>query len=134
MPVPNSFEYAIIRVVPRVERDEFINAGVLVFCLTHRFLEARIHLDVPRLLALCPTVEVDLVRSHLEAIPRVCAGGDEAGPIGRLPQKERWHWLVSPRSTLIQMSPVHAGLCATPAAAIDALLAKVVVVAPAAVS
>jgi Protein of unknown function (DUF3037) len=122
----NSFEYAPIRVVPRVERGECINVGVLLFCLSQRTLVARIELDVPRLLALWPHADVETIREHLEAIPRICAGGDAAGPIGRLPQKERWHWLVAPRSTLVQVGPVHAGLCETPAAALDKLLAQLV--------
>lgn len=122
----SSFEYAIIRVVPRVEREEFINAGALVYCLAQGSLDARIHLDVPRLLALWPQADVDLIRSHLDAFPRICAGGEGAGPIGRLSQKERWHWLVAPRSTLVQLSPVHAGLCESPSAVIEKLLDRVV--------
>lgn len=111
MPVPSSFDYAIVRVVPRVERGEFINAGVIVFCLEHKFLEARIRIDEPRLKALWPTLDLELVRRHLEAIPRVAAGDPSAGPIARLSLRERFHWLVSPRSTIIQVSPVHTGLC-----------------------
>jgi hypothetical protein len=129
--VPTSFEYAVVRVVPRVERDEFINAGVILYCLGERYLDARIHLDVKRLLALFPQADVELIRSHLDAIPLVCAGGPLAGPIGLLPQKERWHWLVATRSTLVQLSPVHAGLCTSPQAALEGLLQRVVVVAPA---
>lgn len=114
MPVPNSFDYAVVRVVPRVEREEFINAGVIVFCLEHRFLEARVQVDEARLKALWPEVDIDLVRKHLEAIPRICAGDTSAGPIAQLSQRERFHWLVSPRSTIIQVSPVHSGLCEAP--------------------
>ncbi len=121
-----SFEYAPIRVVPRVERGECINVGVLLFCLSRRVLEARVELDVPRLLALWPQADVELIREHLEAIPRICAGGDDAGPIGRLPQKERWHWLVAPRSTLVQVGPVHAGLCDAPSEALEKLVAQLV--------
>lgn len=111
MPVPSSFDYAIVRVVPRVERGEFINAGVIVFCLEHKFLEARVSVDEARLKALWPAIDLDLVRRHLEAIPRVAAGDPSAGPIAQLSQRERFHWLVSPRSTIIQVSPVHTGLC-----------------------
>lgn len=114
MPVPNSFDYAVVRVVPRVERGEFINAGVIVFCLEHRFLEARIQVDEARLKALWPEIDIELVRKHLEAIPRICAGDASAGPIAQLSQRERFHWLVSPRSTIIQVSPVHSGLCEAP--------------------
>lgn len=114
MPVPSSFDYAVVRVVPRVERGEFINAGVIVFCLEHRFLEARVQVDEARLKALWPELDIDLVRKHLEAIPKICAGDVSAGPIARLSQRERFHWLVSPRSTIIQVSPVHSGLCELP--------------------
>jgi len=109
--MPTSFDYAAIRVVPRVERQEFINAGVVVFCLEKRYLAARTHLDEKRLKALWPEIDVELVREHLEAIPRICAGDPEAGPIARLSHRERFHWLTSPRSTIIQPSPVHNGLC-----------------------
>ena len=126
MPAPSSFDYAIVRVVPRVERGEFINAGIILFCLTHRFLAAKVELDEQRLLALAPEVDVALVRGHLEAIPHLCAGGRKAGPIGQLPQKERWHWLVAPRSTIIQTSPVHSGLCEDPAKALEHLMGTMV--------
>lgn len=122
MPAHSSFDYAIVRVVPRVERGECINAGVILFCLTQRFLAAKVELNERRLLALAPDVDLELVRGHLEAIPRICAGGRAAGPIGQLPQKERWHWLVAPRSTIIQTSPVHSGLCEDPAKALERLM------------
>jgi hypothetical protein len=109
--MPCSFDYATIRVVPRVEREEFINAGFVVLCLEKKFLAARIHLDEARLKALWPTIDLDLVREHLEAIPRICAGDPAAGPIAKLSQRERFHWLIAPRSTMIQPSPVHTGLC-----------------------
>jgi hypothetical protein len=118
---PISFDYAVIRVVPRVEREEFINAGIVVFCLQQRFLEARIHLDDQRLLALWPEIDLNLVRNHLEAFPRICAADPTAGPISQLSQRERFHWLVSPRSTIIQVSPVHTGLCDAPESLIDNL-------------
>ena len=121
MPVPSSFDYAVVRVVPRVERGEFINAGVIVFCLEHRFLEARVQVDEARLRALWPAVDLELVRKHLEAIPRICAGDATAGPIARLSQRERFHWLVSPRSTIIQVSPVHSGLCEEPGMTVEQL-------------
>jgi hypothetical protein len=119
--VPSSFDYAVVRVVPRVERGEFINAGVIVFCLEHRFLEARVQVDEARLKALWPAVDLELVRKHLEAIPRICAGDATAGPIARLSQRERFHWLVSPRSTIIQVSPVHSGLCEEPGQTVEQL-------------
>lgn len=126
MPGLRSFDYAVIRVVPRVERDEFINVGVVLHCVTERFLGAVIELDRTRLLALAPSVDLDLVESHLASFPRVCAGGSAAGPIGQLSQSERFHWLVAPRSTIIQTSPVHCGLCADPQAALERLLDQMV--------
>jgi len=130
VPALSSFDYAIVRVVPRVEREEFINAGVILYCLTQRFLGARVALDPQRLRALYPDADVELVQGHLDSIPRVCAGGRNAGPIGQLPQKERFHWLVAPRSTILQTSPVHSGLCADPQAALEALFARMVLPAP----
>jgi hypothetical protein len=126
VPAPSSFDYAIVRVVPRVDREEFINAGVILYCLTRRFLGAKVELDERRLLALAPEVDVGLVRDHLAALPRICAGSAEAGPIGRLPLNERWHWLVAPRSTILQMSPVHSGLCQDPAQALEHLMERMV--------
>ena len=111
MPAPASFDYVVLRVVPRVERQEFINAAVVVFCLEKQYLDARVYLDPVRLLALWPDADVDLIRQHLDAIPRICAGDPTAGPIARLSQRERFHWLSSPRSTIIQPSPVHTGVC-----------------------
>ena len=110
MPALHAFDYAIVRVVPRVERGEFVNAGVILFSRTGRFLDARIGLDETRLAALAPSIDREVVQSYLDAIPRICAGGDEAGPIGLLSQSERFHWLVAPRSTIIQTSPVHSGV------------------------
>lgn len=126
MPAPRSFDYAVIRVVPRVEREEFVNAGVILYCSTLRFLAAAVELDVSRLLALAPDVDADLVRSHLSSIPQICAGGADAGPIGALPPVERFDWLVAPRSTIIQTSPVHAGLCDDPRDALDRLMNRMV--------
>ncbi len=123
-PAPASFDYAILRVVPRVEREEFINAGVVVFCLEKRYLDARIQLNEDRLRALWPEVDVGLVREHLEAVPRICSGDQAAGPIAALPQRERFHWLTSPRSTIIQPSPVHTGVCDNTAGILDRLAAQ----------
>lgn len=130
MPAPSSFDYAIIRVVPRVEREEFINAGVLLFCRSRRFLQAMIELDRPRLAALAPDLDPDLVQRTLDLFPRVAAGGPEAGAIGQLPQAERFHWLAAPRSTIIQISPVHTGLCTDPAASLTHLLNTMVRLPP----
>ena len=126
MPARNSFEYAMIRVVPRVERGEFINAGVILFCRTRRFLDARIALDHQRLAALAPTLDPALVQQYLDAILLVCAGGAAAAPLGLLPQAERFRWLAAPRSAIIQASPIHGGRCVDPAAVLDDLLQTMV--------
>jgi Protein of unknown function (DUF3037) len=117
-----TYDYAIIRVVPKVEREEFVNVGVVVSCPARAFLEARIELAEPRLMALDPTLDLGTVRAHLATVPAVCAGGEQAGPIGQLSQRERFHWLVAPRSTVIQTSPVHTGCCKDPAAVLEHLL------------
>ena len=117
-----TYDYAIIRVIPRVEREEFVNVGVIVSCPAKEFLEARIELDEQRLMALDSTLDIATVRDHLAAIPAICAGGEQAGPIGQLSQRERFHWLVAPRSTIIQTSPVHTGCCKNPTAVLEHLL------------
>lgn len=121
MPVPASFDYAVLRIVPRVEREEFINAGILVFCLEKDYLAARIRFDRDRLKALWPEADVDLVDSHLAAIQRVCEGDPLAGPIAQLSRRERFHWLVAPRSTILQPSPVHTGMCEATEGLLDRL-------------
>ena len=126
MPDKFRYDYAVVRVVPMVDREEFINAGVIVSCPDLSFLEARINLDESRLFALDPNVDLDLVRKHLAAIPIICRGGNGAGSIGQLPQRQRFHWLVAPRSTVIQTSPVHTGRCNDPAAALERLVATMV--------
>jgi len=128
VPAPSSFEYAVVRVVPRVEREEFVNAGVVLFCLERDFLGAKVDLDELRLCALWPDTDLDLVRRHLDAIPRIAAGDPEAGPIARLTPRERFHWLAAPRSTMIQVSPTHAGLCDDPARALQELFEQMVAV------
>ena len=121
-----TYDYAIVRVVPRVDRHEFVNAGVIVSCMRKKYLEARIHLDEARLVALYPGVNVDEVRAHLATIPVICKGGKEAGPIGLMSQRERFHWLVAPRSTIIQTSPAHTGKCVHPQDVLDDLMRKMV--------
>jgi len=111
MHAPASFDYALLRVVPRVERQEFVNAGVVVYCPEKRYLAARIRLDEARLRALWPDADVGLVEAHLQAVERICEGDASAGPIAKLSLGERFHWLTSPRSTIIQPSPVHTGVC-----------------------
>jgi hypothetical protein len=126
MTVQASYDYAVIRVVPRVERAEFIHAGIILACQASDFLDARIELDAARLLALDPAVDLDTVRAHLAAIPRVCAGGAAAGALGQLSRRERFDWLTAPRSTLIQTSPVHSGRCDDPHAVLEHLLRTMV--------
>jgi hypothetical protein len=126
VPAPHSFDYAVVRVVPRVEREEFVNAGVILLCLERQFLDAHVRLDRARVAALFPDADLPAIDEHLQAIPRVCAGGEGSGPIGRLSLRERFHWLVAPRSTVIQVSAVHAGLCDDPAEELARLMATLV--------
>jgi hypothetical protein len=122
MPDLKSFDYAVIRVVPRVEREEFVNAGVILFCPTCPYLGARIALDRERLTALDSTVDLAEVERVLALIPRICAGDRTAGPIAELPLSGRFHWLVAPRSTVVQPSPVHTGLTDAPEAELEHLV------------
>ena len=124
--MPSPFEYALLRVVPRVERGEFVNAGVVLYCEDKRFLEAAVHLDPERLRLLDPRLDPETVRAHLEAAKRICAGGPEAGSIGLLPPVQRFGWLVAPRSTVVQPGPVHTGLAENPREALDHLLQTMV--------
>ena len=123
---PSPFQYAIVRVVPHVERGECLNAGVVLFCRARKFLEARIALDEERLRALDPDADLDAIRAHLDAFARVAAGDPQAGPMAELPASERFHWLVAPASTMIQCSPVHTGLADDPAAELEKLVARLV--------
>jgi hypothetical protein len=113
-------------VVPKVEREEFINVGVIVSCPAREFLEARIKLDIERLQVLDPKLDFETIQTHLATIPAICKGGEMAGPIGLLPQRERFHWLVAPRSTIIQTSPVHSGYCTSPHEALEHLVSAMV--------
>jgi hypothetical protein len=124
-----TYDYAIVRVVPRVERGEQVNVGVILSCPDADFLDARIELDEARLLAIEPSIDketLDTVRATLATIPAICRGGAAAGPIGELPPRGRFRWLVSPRSTIIQTSPVHTGRTGDPAACLEQLVAKLV--------
>ena len=120
------FEYAIVRVVPRVERGEALNAGIVLLSRAHRYLGAKVGLDQAALVALWPDCDPDAVRSHLHAIERIAAGAPDGGPIARLTAPERFHWLVSPSSTIIQPSSVHTGLTADPAATLEHLFRTLV--------
>jgi len=126
MPALRTYDYAVIRVVPRVERGELVNAGIILSCDVERILLANIELDENALLAIDPHVDMDLVRNALASIPAICAGGEAAGDIGKMSARERFHWLVAPRSTIVQTSPVHTGQCAAPAAALQHLMQAMV--------
>jgi hypothetical protein len=116
-----TYDYAVIRVVPRVERGEQVNVGVIVSCVDAEFLDVKIEVDEARLRALDPTLDLDAVRAGLGLFPVMCAGGPDAGPIGELPPRGRFRWLVSPRSTVIQTSAVHTGRTCDPAATLARL-------------
>ena len=126
MPVRSAFEYAVVRVVPDVAREEHVNAGAIVFCAAEDVIAARIELDEARLLALHPGADLPLIRAHLGAIPRICAGGPDGGPMAALPPRERFQWLVAPRDTVVQTSAPHAGMTDDPAAVLERLLATMV--------
>lgn len=126
MPGEYTYDYAILRVVPRVERGERINVGVILSCPDLDFLDARIELDEDAIRMLDPEADLDAIRSSLEVIPRVCRGGPEAGPIGELESRGRFRWLVSPRSTVIQPSEVHTGRTSDPAACLEKLMDRMV--------
>ncbi|MFD5556554.1 DUF3037 domain-containing protein [Streptomyces sp. NPDC127068] len=120
------FEYALLRVVPRVERGELINAGVVVYCRARSFVAARTQLDETRLLALDPAVDLAGVRAALRAVEQVCAGGEAAGQAARDDAGRRFRWLVAPRSTVVQPGPVHTGLTADPRAELERLVETLV--------
>lgn len=122
MPDLFSFDYAIVRIVPRVEREEFLNAGVVLYCATQGFLKADVECNAARFSAFAPWLDVDAVEEYLKTIPLICQGGANAGPAGLMPQRSRFHWLVAPRSTIIQTSPVHSGVCHDMDAALEHLM------------
>ena len=126
MPDRCTYDYAVVRVVPRVERGEFVNAGVIVACTGRGFLQARFDLDESRVLALDPNADLETLRRSLAAISAICEGGEAAGAIGRLSLRERFDWLVAPRSSSIQTSPVHVGRCDELGNAMEQLLDRLV--------
>jgi len=126
VPAREDFQYAILRVIPRVERGEVLNAGVVLFSRRHRFLAARTELDTAALAALSPGCDPAEVRAHLQTLERVAAGDPAGGPIAEMDASERFHWLTAPSSTIVQASPVHTGLTADPAAELDRLFATLV--------
>jgi hypothetical protein len=126
MPAEYTYDYAVIRVVPRVDRGEQINVGVVLSCADTDFLDARIEVDEALLRAVDPAIDLATVRANLSVIPAVCRGGAAAGPIGLLDTRARFRWLVSPRSTIIQPSPVHTGRTHDPAGCLEHLMDRVV--------
>jgi hypothetical protein len=121
-----SYNYAVVRVVPRIDRDEFVNAGVIVCSMELRYLAARVSLPVERILTLWPHADLETLQRHLEAIPKICAAENSAGAIAKLSLKERFHWLTVPRNTMIQVSPVRSGLTESPELVLEQLYAEFV--------
>jgi hypothetical protein len=115
------YEYAVIRVVPRVERGEFLNAGVILFCKQRQYLGMRYQVDEARLLALYPDADIAEIRCHLEAYEKICKGSPDGGPIAQLDLPSRFRWLTAKRSTMIQGSEIHPGLCTEPGQTLDRL-------------
>ena len=126
MPEQHSFEYAVIRVVPKVEREEFMNVGVILYCQSLSFLDATFFLDEPRLRALSQHLEMEEIKKHLSAFCEICKGGPAAGPIGRLDMGSRFRWLTATRSTVLQCSRVHPGLSEDPGETLKDLHARLV--------
>lgn len=111
MPGKHLFEYAVVRVVPRVEREEFVNVGIVLYCKQQRYLKTRFHLPKERLLALCPSLDMEEVQDYLTAFEKISAGSKEGGPIARLDLPSRFRWLTATRSTVVQSSKIHPGMC-----------------------
>jgi len=126
MPERSSFEYCVIRVVPRVERQEFVNAGVVLHCKRKHYLDARLDFELNRLAAFEPGCSLEIARSHLRGIMTICAGGEEAKPLGDVSKPERFRWIAAASSTMIQASPVHCGVCENPEQALDELYERLV--------
>lgn len=120
------FEYAIIRVVPKVEREEFINVGVILYCGPLKFLQTKITLNKERIKALCQETECEELEAYIQSFERISAGGSDSGPIGKLPPAERFRWLTATRSTMVQTSRVHPGLTANPQEMLDRLFEQLV--------
>jgi hypothetical protein len=121
-----TFDYSVIRLVPRVEREEFFNVGVILSCPEHKFLEAKIFLDEDKLKCFAPEEKAETVREYLDIIPKICAGEKETGIIGELTQRERFYFLTAQRSTIIQTSPVHTGFTDDPSKELEHLFETIV--------
>ena len=120
------FEYAVIRIVPHVEREEFVNVGVVLYCSGRKFLQTRVKLNEARLSSFCETLDLDEIKAYIHSFEKICAGEPDAGPIGKLPVAERFRWLTASRSTVLQTSPVHPGLCVEPGVMLDKLFVQMV--------
>jgi len=120
------FEYAVVRIVPKVEREEFLNVGVVLYCAKQHFLRAMFKLDEERLGIFCKQTDIEELREYLQAFERICLGGSEAGAIGKLPIAERFRWLTATRSTVLQTSKVHPGFCNNPAEMLTKLFEQLV--------
>ncbi|MEO7992621.1 MAG: DUF3037 domain-containing protein [Chryseolinea sp.] len=120
------FEYAVIRVVPKVEREEFLNVGVILLCSKQKFLRTRIELNEARLLAVCSEVEIDNLKEYIRSFELICEGGPQGGSIGMLSMPERFRWLTSTRSTIVQTSKVHPGLCSNANEMLERLFTQLV--------
>jgi len=126
MPEQHLFEYAVIRIVPHVEREEFLNAGVVVYCARKKFLQVKFQLSEKKIRAFCEKLDIEEIGSYLDSFERICKGGDAAGPIGKLTIAERFRWLTATRSTVVQSSKVHTGFCADPEAMLTKLYGQMV--------
>ena len=122
----NLFEYAVIRTVPQVEREEFLNVGVVLYCRNQKFLKARFEINENRLKAFSPSINMLQVKEYLTAFEQICAGNKDVGPIALLPMADRFRWLTAPRSTILQTSTVHSGLCDDACAKLDNLFERLV--------
>ena len=120
------FEYAVIRVVPRVEREEFVNIGVVLYCRTHRFLQTAFTLPEEKLRVLAADMDIDELKKHIHSFQQIALGKPDSGPIGKLDMPSRFRWLTATRSTILQSSKVHPGLCTDPAKALEKLHAELV--------
>ncbi|WDF56935.1 DUF3037 domain-containing protein [Mucilaginibacter sp. KACC 22063] len=120
------FEYAVIRVVPRVEREEFINVGVILYCKQEKFLQIKCAIKADRLLALCPDIDIDELKCHMDALQQICQGTQAGGPIAKLDAPSRFRWITATRSTVVQASKVHPGLCISASETLEKLYEQLV--------
>ena len=127
MPEKHIFEYAVFRVVPRVEREEFINVGIILYCAKQKFLKAVMCVNEARIMAFAADIEIDFVKENLDAIIKICKGGGDAGPIGQLDDASRFRWLTATRSTVVQASKVHPGFCKNAEETLQKLVQQLVV-------